>query len=335
MDVYRGTTRAQTNPVNAAVYISFFPQLLAGPIVRYKDIAAQITGRTESVEKFSLGAKRFTMGLAKKVLIANTLGQTVDQIFAIPALQLTTGLSWLGAVSYALQIYFYFSGYSDMAIGLAKMFGFEFLENFNYPYVSKSITEFWRRWHISLSTWFRDYVYIPLGGNRRGPWRVYLNLLIVFFLCGLWHGANWKFVIWGLFHGAFLVLERLYGERFKQWWRPLRHGYALLILIVGWVLFRADTLGYAAEYLKTMFGLSKVLGAHDSLRGYLSLNLVIALAAAIAGSMPLVPFFEKIRAGRAGVAVTAGEFIFLGFFLFASFAALATGTYNPFIYFRF
>ncbi len=208
VDVYRGENQAQRSLVNVALYIALFPQLIAGPIVRYHDIASQIRDRVISLLLINSGIQRFIYGLAKKVLIANPLGLVADQVFAISGGDLTTGTAWLGLVCYTLQIYFDFSGYSDMAIGLGRMLGFRFLENFNYPYISRSIKEFWRRWHISLSSWFRDYLYIPLGGNKKGKLRTYQNLLIVFCLCGLWHGASWTFLVWGLFHGVFLILER-------------------------------------------------------------------------------------------------------------------------------
>ncbi len=243
IDVYRGDARALRNPFDMGLYISLFSQLIAGPIIRYHDIAAQLQERSVTRSLFARGVRRFIVGLGKKVLIANTLAVSADLIFTIPGDQLTMGLAWLGVLCYALQIYFDFSGYSDMAIGLGLMFGFRFLENFNYPYISQSLTEFWRRWHISLSNWFRDYLYIPLGGNRVAPWRVYLNLVIVFFLCGLWHGASWNFVVWGLFHGTFLVIERMgLARRMAEWHQPFRHVYAMLVVLVSWVFFRADSL---------------------------------------------------------------------------------------------
>lgn len=261
IDVYRKETDVQLNPINCALYVSLFPQLIAGPIVRYHDVAQQIVSRTITSHQFSLGIQRFIFGLAKKVILANTLGEVADKIFEIPGPDLTTGLAWLGITCYTLQIYFDFAGYSDMAIGLGRMFGFEFLENFNYPYVSQSIREFWRRWHISLSTWFRDYLYIPLGGNR-GSWlQTYFNLWIVFFLCGLWHGASWNFVIWGALHGAYLVVERLgWQNHLNRLWRPLQHGYTLLLVMIGWVFFRADSLGHALQYLASMAGFTQADG---------------------------------------------------------------------------
>src|SRR5712692_3341667 len=255
IDVQRRDGPVQKNPMDLALFVSLFPQLIAGPIVRYRNVAAQIVERTITRERFARGVERFVIGLGKKMLIANTVAVPADAIFAIPADQLTAGLAWLGVVCYALQIYYDFSGYSDMAIGLGLMLGFHFPENFNYPYISRSLTEFWRRWHISLLTWFRDYLYIPLGSSRGTPARTYMNLLVVFFLCGLWHGAAWTFVAWGLYHGLFLVIERLGAGRWlERWPAPARHGYALLVVIVGWVFFRSATLGDAGRFLAAMAG---------------------------------------------------------------------------------
>ncbi|MGD8338870.1 MAG: MBOAT family protein, partial [Desulfobacterales bacterium] len=243
VDVYRRDAPVQRNPLNIGLYIALFPQLIAGPIIRYHDIAAQLIRRRVRLDDLSYGIERFVVGLGKKVLIANQVAIIADQVFSFPYETLTPGVAWLGVLCYTLQIYFDFSGYSDMAIGIGRMFGFHFLENFNYPYISRSIREFWRRWHISLSSWFRDYLYIPLGGNHRGPLRTYLNLLIVFFLCGLWHGASWNFVIWGLLHGLFLVIERLGFEKIlNRWWSPLRYLYVMLVVCTGWVFFRAENL---------------------------------------------------------------------------------------------
>jgi len=250
MDIYRRQTPAQRSLPTTALYISLFPQLVAGPIIRYKDIVEQLTRRSVGVERFAMGANRFVMGLGKKVLIANVVGLPADRIFAVPVDHLSASVAWFGVLCYTLQIYFDFSGYSDMAIGLGHMFGFKFMENFNYPYISRSIQEFWRRWHISLSTWFRDYLYIPLGGNRAGTAKTYRNLVSVFFLCGLWHGASWNFVIWGMFHGLFAVIERFpLGKRLTQRSRIVSHLYTLLVVMVAWVFFRAPTLPGALGYL--------------------------------------------------------------------------------------
>jgi alginate O-acetyltransferase complex protein AlgI len=232
VDVYKKEFKAQSNIYNLALYISLFPQLIAGPIVRYHDVAKQITGREHSLELFANGAARFIIGLSKKMLIANPLGEVADNIFILSGNDLTMPLAWIGVVAYSLQIYFDFSGYSDMAIGLGRMFGFKFLENFNYPYISKSLREFWRRWHISLSTWFRDYIYIPLGGNRVSTVRVYMNLFIVFLLTGVWHGASWNFVAWGLFHGIFLAAEHAgFSKILSKIWRALQHLYLIFIVL--------------------------------------------------------------------------------------------------------
>lgn len=259
VDIYRGQATVQKHPVNLALYISLFPQLIAGPIVRYKDVEREIIGRITRIEDLKSGTLRFVSGLGKKVLIANSMGVVADQVFTLPIENVSTGLAWIGIVAYTLQIYFDFSGYSDMAIGLGRIFGFHFLENFNYPYISQSIQEFWRRWHISLSSWFRDYLYIPLGGNRAGTWRTYFNLLLVFFLCGLWHGASWTFVIWGLYHGLFLVVERLgLIQLLKTIPVFFRHVYTMLVVMVGWVFFRAETLDQALAYVVRMFQFKSV-----------------------------------------------------------------------------
>src|SRR5260221_554523 len=254
VDVYKRNADAERNIPRFALYILLFPQLIAGPIIRWRDIAAQLPTREQRVADFAYGARRFVLGLGKKVLIANTLGRAADAIFGLPAGELSTPLAWLGLFCYTLQIYFDFSGYSDMAIGLMRMFGFRILENFNYPYVSRSIREFWRRWHISLSTWFRDSLYIPLGGNQRGERRAYANLVIVFLLCGLWHGASWPFVLWGGWHGAFLVAERAGLDRVLRRIGGFTHVYALLAVMGGWVLFRCDTLTKAAQYYAALSG---------------------------------------------------------------------------------
>lgn len=344
IDVYRREVRALTNPIDFALYISFFPQSIAGPIVRYHEVAAQLRQRVVTTAGFAQGITRFTLGLAKKMLLANTLAYPADAIFGLPSAELTAGLSWLGIVCYALQIYFDFSGYSDMALGLASMFGFRFPENFNYPYVARSITEFWRRWHISLSTWFRDYLYIPLGGNRQGLRRTYANLLTVFFLCGLWHGASWAFIVWGLYHGAFLVLERMgLGRRIEGLWAPMRLAYALLTVMVGWVFFRAATLTDAGDYLRAMAGLGQGSGATFFPALYLNAEVALALVAGVIGSVPWLPVAtrlgERLAAdGQSGlwrVAVAFAPVVVVSVLLIASAMMLAGGTYNPFIYFRF
>ena len=348
IDVSRRRVRAQRSPIDFGLYITLFPQLIAGPIVRYHDIAAQLAGRTVRRERFAAGVRRFVLGLGKKTLIADTLALPADAIFALPPASLTASLAWAGALLYTLQIYCDFSAYSDMAIGLARMLGFEFLENFDYPYVSRSVTEFWRRWHISLSRWFRDYLYIALGGNRRGTLRTSLNLVTVFFLCGLWHGASWTFVVWGLFHGAFLVLERAgLGSRLARLSAPLRHAYTLAVVVVGWVLFRAPTLAVAGAFLAAMAGFGHGSGLEYRLDLYGGPDVALAVVAGVLASTPLVPLLARrvadavgrLRPGRAAVglevAAAAAEVAALAAVFVASGAAVAASTYNPFIYFRF
>lgn len=345
IDVARGEVDAEDRFANVALYIALFPQLIAGPIVRYKDVAEQIQQRSESFDLFAEGVRRFIIGLGKKMLIANSVGSVADAVFEIPDGQLGVSVAWLGIVCYTLQIYFDFSGYSDMAIGLGRMFGFRFLENFNYPYVAQSITEFWRRWHMSLSSWYRDYLYIPLGGNRNGSWCTYRNLLIVFLLCGLWHGASWAFAVWGLFHGGFLIVERLGLSRIlERTPRVLRHVYLLLVVMVGWVFFRATSFSHAIGYLTAMAGLAGDAGPEFPISLYLDKGLWIVLIAGAFGALPLVPWLhDQLKrdeapigwrpAFRGGVsfAATAGLMVTFA----ASLAAMSAGTYNPFIYFRF
>jgi alginate O-acetyltransferase complex protein AlgI len=286
--------------------------------------------------------RRFIAGLGKKMLIANTLAGPADHIFAMPPGELTAAHAWLAVSCYTVQIYFDFSGYSDMAIGLGRMFGFRFPENFNYPYIAQSVQEFWRRWHMSLSAWFRDYVYIPLGGNRTSTGRLYFNLVLVFFLCGLWHGASWTFVVWGLFHGLFLVVERVgLATRLTEVPRPVRHAYLLLVVMIGWVFFRADTFASAAAMLRAMAGFAGSVPTAYQPSWYLNPEVLVAMAAGIAGATPIIPTIsawqENVRAtgpARAGTwdaLVTAALVIVL----VGSIAQSAAGTYNPFIYFRF
>jgi alginate O-acetyltransferase complex protein AlgI len=341
VDVYRGQSRALKNPLDTALYIALFPQLIAGPIIRYHYIEEQLKKRSPSLSDMEQGVRRFVLGLAKKVLIANVVARAADDIFALSPEHLSFGVAWLGVAAYALQIYFDFSGYSDMAIGLGSMFGFRFPENFNHPYVSRSITEFWRRWHISLSSWFRDYVYIPLGGNRKSSARTYVNLVTVFLLCGLWHGASWTFVLWGALHGAFLVLERSgFGKRLGALPGPLQHAYALVVVCVGWVLFRAADLGQAGVFLKAMLG-----GAGFSRSGY-PVALFATPAVLLSGLLGIVfsaPIsswvarrFDTTAPEQLPATLTRALSVALTVVLLTlSAASLATHTYNPFIYFRF
>jgi alginate O-acetyltransferase complex protein AlgI len=293
-------------------------------------------------EGMAAGVSRFVRGFAKKLLVANVMGAVADSIFSIPIGELTCATAWLGAISYSLQIYFDFSGYSDMAIGLARIFGFYLPENFILPYGARSVREFWRRWHVSLSTWFRDYLYIPLGGNRSTPAATYRNLMLVFFLCGLWHGASWTFVVWGCYHGLFLVLERLpFGRWIDAAWAPLARAYTLLVVIVGWVFFRSDSFSAAGNYLSAMAGLHSHIPIPSSVFGFLSREVLIALVAGIIGStVPMARVAETIeqRLARSSLGrfVSAASATTVQLALFAlSIMYMASSTYNPFIYFRF
>ncbi len=346
IDVYRRTCRAENNPLTLGLYISMFPQLVAGPIVRFNEIAEQLHQRSINSEKFAQGVRRFVVGLGQKVIIANALAVPADAIFSLPPGNLTTAIAWTGAASYTLQIYFDFAGYSSMAIGLGLMFGFTLPENFNYPYISRSITEFWRRWHMSLSGWFRDYLYIPLGGNRLGVGRTYLNLIIVFFLCGLWHGASWTFVVWGLFHGAFLVLERIgLGKGLARTWRPFCHLYAMVVVIVGWTFFRADNFDVAAAFIAAMAGFGKGNGIVTHLWQFLDREVILALIFGSIGAAPIIPLIKRwlIRIdlgsvwkyGATPFFQRSVEAVSLSLILFLVIANLAAKTHNPFIYFRF
>ena len=336
IDIYRKAAKVQKNFLDLALYILFFPQLIAGPIIRYHDISDQLKNRKVNVSIFSYGVRRFIVGLSKKVIIANTLGFTADQVFSIPSSNLTFSIAWLGIISYALQIYFDFSGYSDMAIGLARMFGFKFLENFNYPYISKNVTEFWRRWHISLSNWFKEYLYIPLGGNRKGSLLTYRNLIIVFICTGIWHGASWNFLIWGLYYGIFLVLERMklinFGEKFAK---TLGRIYTLLVILVGWVFFRSENLGYSIDFLKSMFGFTKNTEIY-SISFFTTPKFILIIMFAILGSTPFVnKVFLKINEDETCKNNMFVRDLYLAALFVISIILLSSSTYNPFIYFRF
>ena len=347
IDVYRGHVRATRNLIDFACYVTMFPQLVAGPIVRYHDIADSLHSRIITSELFASGVSRFVIGLGKKLLIANTVSVAAEQILAMPANKLSSSIAWLGIVCYTIQIYFDFSGYSDMAIGLGRMLGFKFQENFNYPYISRSMREFWQRWHISLSTWFRDYLYIPLGGSRKSKGRTYVNLVIVFTLCGLWHGANWTFIVWGLYNGFFLITERVWLGKFLSRRHPLfGHAYALMVILCGWVIFACDTLPHAWGFLTAMFGFAGNVSSVQDIDWFLTREIRIALIAGIFLSMPVLPalseFQDRWLSLLKGAAQTAAEISFCTFriiglcVLFVICAMfLSAGTHNPFIYFRF
>lgn len=344
IDVYRKDNKVQKSYVDMALYIGLFPQLIAGPIIRYKDIAYQFASRKINAIRFQNGVERFIIGLAKKVIIANNIGYTTDLIFNINPTEISLPLAWLGIISYSLQLYFDFSGYSDMAIGLAKMLGFDFLENFNFPYKATSIKEFWARWHISLSNWFRDYLYIPLGGNRLSPLRTYLNLSIVFFLTGLWHGASWNFIIWGIIHGFFLIMERLWLSAILNKVGVLKHVYTLLVVMLAWVFFRIDELDKAVGYIKALFLFNA--NSSNTIEMYLNFELVLAICIAILLSFNGFNFWYKKVVLNCLLRFKNNTII--NYQLFKNLKALSliiifiyacfnvfSNTYNPFIYFRF
>lgn len=330
-DVYWNKVKVQVNPMKFALYLSLFPQLIAGPIVKYKDIADQLESRRTTLEDFGLGARRFIFGLSKKVLLANNLGAVYDQISALGDDKLSILTCWIGIACYTLQIYFDFSGYSDMAIGLGRMFGFTFMENFNYPYISKTVTEFWRRWHMSLSTWFREYVYIPLGGNRVRPARHILNLLVVWSLTGLWHGASWNFVIWGLYYGVLLIVEKYFLGRYLEKAPPaLRHVYTMVIVMIGWVFFSSADLSAALHYLRNMFCLGGLPAANTQAVYLLRNNLLLMAAGCVCSAPIALEQFEQLEKRR-GLITN----LLLMILLILSTAYLVFSSYNPFLYFRF
>ncbi len=342
IDVYRQEVDVQKSYGKLLLYISFFPQLIAGPIVRYKDVAYEIDNRTISLRKMTFGLRRFIVGLSKKTLIANAMGAAADYIFNHGAANLNMLGAWIGAVAYLMQIYYDFSGYSDMAIGLGKMFGFHFKENFNHPYIAGTIQEFWRRWHISLSSCFRDYVYIPLGGNRKGKFRTVLNRVIVFFLTGLWHGANWTFVVWGMFHGFFQLLETFIPQ-IKKLPKFFLHIYTLLVVTLGFVIFRADTIGEAFLFIGKMFsGFETTAAAMSFALQALTPYFICMLLAAILCCGPLEMLALRVSQLEYKQALTKKEtviqilsFVFACLLLVWCIVRLSGGSYNPFIYFRF
>ena len=336
VDVYRGDAKAQPNPVYYLLYLSMYHQLVAGPVVRYADVAREITSRRTDAVSFSEGLTRVCCGGAKKVLGADPAGSLADKFLLAPASGLSVGGAWFGAAMFTLQIYYDFSGYSDMAIGLGRMFGFHYKENFNYPYVARSATEFWRRWHISLSSFFRDYVYIPLGGNRKHQ---YLNLLAVWLLTGLWHGASWNFILWGLYYGAFIALERLFlGDLLDRLPAAFGHLYLLCVATTGWVIFYFTDLGRLGGYLSVMFGLSGARGWDSSVQITL-LNNVFWLALAVCFCMPVVKWLkrmvsERLDPGKSAVLLALSPALcFL--LLIVCTAQLVGQSYNPFLYYRF
>ena len=332
VDIYRGTIAGTSSLFIFATYKAMFPQLIAGPIVRYADIADDMYDRRVEADEVFLGLGRFVRGLAKKVLIADTMASTADAIFALPSNELGFAVAWVGVAAYTLQIYFDFSGYSDMAIGMGRMMGFKYPENFKHPYTARSIGEFWRRWHITLSSWFRDYVYFPLGGNRKGTGRTYFNLLLVFALTGLWHGASWTFIIWGLWHGLFMLIERRFNP--DTWRVPnvLRHVYVMLVVMIGWTLFRADSEEIAMRMFKAMAGLGE---GGDFIWPVAAFANPLVVATGIAGAILSMPVYawvrDRLQPGTFTTLCVAGGALLL----FVCSLKVLSGSYSPFLYFRF
>ena len=332
VDLYRGDAGVQKNLVNFGTFVTLFPQLIAGPILKYKELADQVDQRTYRVEQFAGGVHIFVIGLGKKVLLANNLGQLWDAYKTLPTEELTVLGAWLGVAAFSLQLYFDFSGYSDMAIGLGRMLGFEFLKNFDYPYISRSVTEFWRRWHISLGSWFREYVYIPMGGNRVSGGRLCFNLLVVWGLTGLWHGASWNFLLWGLYFGVLLILEKLWLKQWiDRWPRALQHLYTLFLVLVSWAIFAVEDFGQLGGYLSAMFGLAGGGLADGAFRYYLGSYGLSLLAACVASTPLMAGLWRRLpqRAERVLLPVV----ILAGLLLCTAY--LVDATYNPFLYFRF
>ncbi len=328
IDVYRKDAPVQKNLVTFGTFVTLFPQLIAGPIVQYKTVAEQLVSRKEGLTKFVSGIRRFTVGAVKKVLLANAIGPLWD--LSLANVELTTAGAWLGLFGYAFQLYFDFSGYSDMAIGLGRMFGFEFVENFNYPYISKSVVEFWKRWHISMTSWFREYVYFPLGGSRVTRPRWILNILIVWLCTGIWHGAGWNFVLWGLYYAVFMLAERLFlGKQLQKLPAVLQHIYAMFVVLMGWALFAIEDMGRLGQYVRALFGGGKLFSAADGyhLRTYLPMLVILILAS--------TPFFKNIwgRLGDRARDILGPILIMTGLVLCT--ASLVDASYNPFLYFRF
>lgn len=336
IDAYKNPEYIQKSHLRLALYITFFPQLVAGPIVKYYDFVSQIDHREHIPEQTARGIRRFIVGLSKKLLIANTMAVAADYVYGLDTADLSVPLAWLGAVSYLFQIYFDFSGYSDMAIGLGLMFGFTFRENFNYPYISQSMQDFWRRWHISVSTWFKEYLYIPLGGNRKGKVRTAVNKLIVFFCTGLWHGASLNFIVWGLINGAFMMTESYGIIKPEKWWRPFRHVYAMLVTVLAFVFFRADDLPTACKFIGHMFCPSGNSVQTAMFMSQITPMYLITLALAVIFSMPVV----RIIGEKAGTGKSAGIYEFCSYavsfvLLGLCILTLSSDAYSPFIYFRF
>jgi len=335
IDVYWGNVKVQYNIIDFGAYITMFPQLIAGPVVRYEDIQRQLKRRTISLQKTADGAIWFIRGLSKKVLLANNIGMLYDSVFAIPAGQRPVLTAWLGIIAYTFQIYFDFSGYSDMAIGLGKMLGFQFVQNFDHPYISRSVTEFWRRWHISLGTWFRDYVYIPLGGNRCSALKHIRNIMIVWALTGLWHGAAWNFVFWGLYYGILLILEKyIWGRLLERLPKLIQHIYTILLFVIGWLIFTAPSLPALSENFRALFGTMGNGFADSSTWYYLTTNLILLILCILCSTPLVMRLFNKVSMINHTGGQVFSIIVYTGLFL-TSMAYLVNATYNPFLYFKF
>lgn len=351
VDIHREESEPREKFLDCALFLSLFPKISAGPIVRYTDIADQVSGREVTIDRFAYGVRRFTVGLGKKILIADILGLTVDEIFRIPTHQLTAGVGWLGIIAYTLQIYFDFSGYTDMAIGIGHMFGFKFTENFDYPYISKSLTEFWRRWHITLSTWFRDYLFLPLNhalmtdrirnkilkGQYKTNYRTLFSIFTVFTLCGLWHGAWKKYLVWGMLHGIIIAFESAWlSKKMSRWRAPLQHGYFLFVIMTTWVFFRSDSLTHAFRYLKAMFGLSIAPVTYYPASMFFKASFLLALSIGVIASLPVLSWAKGFaRSEEYGRIRPALEAAGLAIIMILSIIFIASSTYNPFIYRQF
>lgn len=338
VDVYRGHGKVLKNPLDVGLYISFFPQLIAGPIVRYETVAKEIEHRTENEKDFVEGIARFIIGMAKKVILANQFALIADKAYSLPVDSLSIGFAWMGAIAYMLQIFFDFAGYSDMAIGLGKMFGFHFTENFNAPYSAKSVSDFWRRWHISLGSWFRDYVYIPLGGSRTTKLKMFRNIFVVWLLTGIWHGANWTFIVWGVYFGVILVIEKFTSlGKFMEKSKVIGHIYTLILVLISWVIFKADSLSGAINYMKAMIGMGSDIMMGSLADLYLKDNFILYIVGMVA-CMPLIKWYKKLYEAvnsKVSVALQGVNIAVLGCMFLVAISYLVKGTYNPFIYFNF
>ncbi len=335
VDIYLDKVQIQRSLISFGAYVTMFPQLVAGPIVQYETIEEQLNCRDESLVKFGQGVERFIQGLGKKVLLANNIGIVWTTISAMDLASISVLTSWVGIIAYTFQIYFDFAGYSDMAIGLGKMFGFDFIENFNYPYISKSVTEFWRRWHMSLGSWFREYIYIPLGGNRVSTGKQIRNIFAVWFLTGLWHGASWNFIVWGLYYGVILLLEKIiFAKVLEKTPNFIKHIYTMLLVMIGWVFFASIDLGYALEYIKVMFGLGNNVIIDNTGIYYLSTNMIMFIILTLC-STPLIKNKLDRMIIKSRISYINPTLIAHMLILFLTTAYLVNETYNPFLYFRF